>query len=142
MGLNIKKWESFKPIKYILLNKAEYHNLLKNTVYDDFIKIEIDRIVQTIRIIKPYVDIYPNLEDLKKYFKGESMITTLNNICIFGMNPKERIYITKIDDEWFLLELRKLESSNNRIFTKIYYFKCDGIEEVEVCLKENLPKIY
>lgn len=132
---NLKYFESFTNNAIQEINKLEWRSYMGRYVYIE---------PQEINIILKLVDkkkwtLHPSYETLQKTVSGEWKYQTTQIAFILNRSPKSRIYVDKLEDEWFLVRLNKLHPDNTFTFK---YFRCDQIDAVSFLLKKLIETYF
>lgn len=132
---NLKYFESFTNNTIQEIDKLEWRSYMGRYVYIE---------PQEINIILNLVDkkkwtLHPGYDTLQKIVSGEFDYRTTQIAFILNRSPKSRIYIDKLEDEWFLVRLNKLHPDNAFTFK---YFRCDQIDSVEFLLKKLIDTYF
>jgi hypothetical protein len=132
---NLKYFESFTNNAIQEIDKSSWRYYMHN--YVDFEPHEISEILKLVD--KNKWTLHPGYDTLQKTVSGDFKYRTTQIAFILNRSPKSRIYIDKLDDEWFLVRLEKLHPDNTFTFK---YYRCDQIDSVEFLLKKLIDTYF
>jgi hypothetical protein len=132
---HIKLFESFTNSDIKEIDKLEWRSYMSG--YEDIKPQEINIILKLVD--KNKWTLHPGYDTLQKTVSGEFKYRTTQIAFILNRSPKSRIYVDKLEDEWFLVRLQKLHPDNTFTFK---FFKCDQIDSVGFLLKKLIETYF
>jgi hypothetical protein len=133
----IKTFESFfnSSDEIIEINKDEWRSYMSG--YVDFVPHELSQVLKLVDEKK--WTLHPGYYTLQDTASGKNKYRTTQIALIYNRSPKSRIYIDKLEDEWFLVRLEKLHPDNTFTFK---FFKCDQIESTSYLLSKLISTFF
>lgn len=133
----IKTFESFfsSGDEIIEMDKSEWRSHMNG--YVDFVPHELSEVLK--HVDKKKWTLHPGYDTLQDTISGENKYRTTQIAFINNRSPKSRIYIDKLEDEWFLVRLQKLHPDNTFTFK---FFKCDQIGSVSYLLDKLISTFF